>query len=136
MDCPECGAPLVTYRLGDREAPVCERCGHVGIEAEHRAARERVESWSDALRRFYGTEAADGDLTVPVRAGGGDDPAPRRRVETWTEALERFYGRRSGTEANGARGTESDEKRETPTPVAFDGTPAVRRAESKSGEDE
>jgi uncharacterized Zn finger protein (UPF0148 family) len=134
MDCPECGAPLVTYRLGDREAPVCERCGHVGIEAEHRAARARVESWTEALRRFYGTEAADGDLTVPVRAADWDDPTPRRRVETWTEALERFYGGGGRTEPTDDGETESDAEQETPTPVTFDGTPAVRRADSGESE--
>ncbi|AUV83356.1 hypothetical protein C2R22_18315 [Salinigranum rubrum] len=135
MDCPECGAPLATYRLGDREAPVCERCGHVGIEAEHRGARARVESWSEALRRFYGTETTDEDLTVPVRAADWGDSTPRRRVETWTEALERFYGGGDGAEANGGTG-ETDAEREAPTPVTFDGTPAVRRAESGSGASE
>jgi hypothetical protein len=131
MDCPECGTPLVTYRLGEREAPVCERCGHVGIEAEHRPARARVESWSDALRRFYGTETTDEDLTVPVRTGGRD--SARRRAETWTEALERFYGGETPTDGDGTvgRGDPSDEEREMPTTVSFDGTPAVRRVEDE-----
>lgn len=92
MDCPECGSTLVTYRLADREAPVCEQCGHVGIEAEHRRARVRVESWSDALRRFYGTTDADAELTVPIRSGDRREESERARVETWAEALRRFYG--------------------------------------------
>jgi DNA-directed RNA polymerase subunit M/transcription elongation factor TFIIS len=94
MDCPECGSTLVTYRLADREAPVCEQCGHVGIEAEHRGARVRVESWSDALRRFYGTTDADADdeSTVPIRSGDRREGSERARVETWAEALRRFYG--------------------------------------------
>jgi hypothetical protein len=160
MDCPECGTPLVTYRLADREAPVCEACGHVGIEAEHHPARARVESWADALGRFYGSDAADSDLTVPVRAADWENPSPRTRAETWTEALERFYG----GETNGASGTEGasgeeatvvdseaeegdgpnepngpseanasteTDARETPTAVSFEGTPAVRRTESE-----
>jgi uncharacterized Zn finger protein (UPF0148 family) len=131
MDCPECGTPLVTYRLGEREAPVCEQCGHVGIEAEHRAARARVESWSDALRRFYGTETTDEDLTVPVRAGDRD--SARRRAETWTEALERFYGGETATDGDDSI-EESDPSgggRQAPTSVSFDGTPAVRRVEDE-----
>lgn len=136
MDCPECGTPLVTYRLADREAPVCERCGHVGIEAEHRAARARVESWSDALERFYGAADADEDPTVPVHAADWDDPSPRQRVETWTEALERFYGGerdageslRNGTaEPHEPADTPRDGARGEPAPVGFEGTPAVRR---------
>jgi uncharacterized Zn finger protein (UPF0148 family) len=92
MDCPECGSPLATYRLGGREAPVCEQCGHVGIEAEHRGTRARVESWSDALRRFYGSAANDdASLTVPVRSTDRDEEPARVRAETWSEALRRFY---------------------------------------------
>jgi uncharacterized Zn finger protein (UPF0148 family) len=91
MDCPECGSPLVTYRLGDREAPVCEECGHVGIEAEHRGKRERVESWSDALRRFYGTTDGDEAPTIPVYSGERADRSSRMRAESWADALRRFY---------------------------------------------
>ena len=95
MDCPECGTPLTTYRLADREASVCEQCGHVGIEAEHRAARARMETWTEALERFYG------DATPTAATGTGDDRADPS-----------------------AHGT-------TPTVVAFDGTPVVRRTESE-----
>jgi hypothetical protein len=85
MDCPECGAPLVTYRLAGREAPVCEQCGHVGIDAEHRGEGGDVESWSDALRRFYGSSD---DPTVPVRV---DEPSEDLTPpETWDDALRRF----------------------------------------------
>jgi hypothetical protein len=87
MDCPECGAPLVTYRLAGREAPVCEQCGHVGIDAEHRGEGGDVESWSEALRRFYGSADAD-DPTVPVRVDApNEDLTP---PETWDDALRRF----------------------------------------------
>lgn len=88
MDCPDCGTALVTYRFADREASVCERCGHVGIDAEHRPARLRVESWGAALRRFYGSDDDEG--TVPVR-GPEWESSKQARVETWTTALERFY---------------------------------------------
>lgn len=98
MDCPECGSPLVTYRLEGREAPTCEQCGYVGIEAEHRGGRERVESWSDALRRFYGTADGedDGEVTVPIRSTEHGRKSRQARAETWAEALRRFYDSPSG----------------------------------------
>ena len=101
MNCPECGAALVTYRLDDREAPVCEQCGHVGIDAEHRSARLRVESWGEALRRFYGSD--DEEMTVPIR-GPEWEPSKGSRVETWTTALERFY------QSDGAEPTDGEEE--------------------------
>ncbi|WP_136589702.1 TFIIB-type zinc ribbon-containing protein [Salinigranum halophilum] len=132
MDCPECGTPLTTYRLADREASVCEQCGHVGIEAEHRAARARMETWTEALERFYGQGYAGGS-TSPVRAADWDDPSPRQRAETWTEALERFYGDATPTAATGTGDDRADPSAHgtTPTVVAFDGTPVVRRTESE-----
>ena len=91
MDCPECGSPLVTFRLAEREAPVCDQCGYVGIEAEHRGGRGRVETWSDALRRFYGSTEADADdFTVPIRPTDREG-SRRARAETWADALRRFY---------------------------------------------
>jgi DNA-directed RNA polymerase subunit M/transcription elongation factor TFIIS len=93
MDCPECGSPLVTYRLEGREAPTCEQCGYVGIEAEHRGARARAESWSDALRRFYGTadDEDDDGVTVPIRSAERGRESRQARAETWAEAFRRFY---------------------------------------------
>lgn len=53
MDCPECGGPLTDYVLGGREASACERCGWVGIEADHSGTAWIEESWNEALGRFY-----------------------------------------------------------------------------------
>lgn len=53
MDCPECGGPVDDYVLRGREAPVCGRCGWVGIEADHRGTGLTDESWDEALGRFY-----------------------------------------------------------------------------------
>lgn len=128
MDCPACGTPLVTYRLADREAPVCEQCGHVGIEAEHRPKRDRIESWSEALGRFYGSADAGNASAVPVRAADWNDPSPRQRVETWTEALERFYGT-PGAETPDGRETDGETTEPTPAAVAFDGPSAVRQSD-------
>ncbi|MFB6136290.1 MAG: hypothetical protein ABEJ04_05985 [Halobacteriaceae archaeon] len=53
MNCPQCDGTLSTYTFDEREAFVCERCGYVGIEADHHGDPVEVESWTDALRRFY-----------------------------------------------------------------------------------
>jgi DNA-directed RNA polymerase subunit M/transcription elongation factor TFIIS len=111
MDCPECGSPLATYRLDGREAPACEQCGYVGIDAEHRGARTRVESWSDALRRFYGT--ADGDaedeVTVPIRSVERGRESRQARAETWADALRRFYETPTGDDDH-ERGEPTDSR--------------------------
>lgn len=75
MECPECGGPLDAYVLDGREASICERCGWVGIEADHRGEGVTPESWDDALARFYerhvATERRRSDLP-PVAAADGE----------------------------------------------------------------
>ncbi|MFB6123908.1 MAG: hypothetical protein ABEJ78_10680 [Haloferacaceae archaeon] len=89
MACPQCGGALLTYALGGREASVCEDCGYVGIDADHGGEPVEVESWDDALRRFYAEHGEDADPRVEVAR---DDVAERRRDgESWDDALERFY---------------------------------------------
>ncbi|MGM0591678.1 MAG: hypothetical protein ACQETI_08660 [Halobacteriota archaeon] len=61
MDCPACETTLTTYVYRGREASVCERCGYVGIETEHGGTPVRVESWSEALRRFYERQSGTRD---------------------------------------------------------------------------
>lgn len=126
MDCPQCGGTLATYALSGREASVCEDCGYVGIAAEHRGEPHRIESWNDALRRFYDTdEDPSVELRPPLSRPSADGPAE----ESWDDALRRFYDRRTGgsdesaadrteaeresvaTEANGADDTETDAER-------------------------
>jgi DNA-directed RNA polymerase subunit M/transcription elongation factor TFIIS len=75
MDCPQCGGTLATYALSGREASVCENCGYVGIDAEHRGTPRRIESWNDALRRFYnrrtdGTDGTDDTDDTDAPTGG------------------------------------------------------------------
>lgn len=53
MNCPQCDGTLSTYTFDEREAFVCERCGYVGIEADHHGEPVEAETWTDALRRFY-----------------------------------------------------------------------------------
>jgi len=94
MDCPQCGGTLATYALGGREASVCEDCGYVGIAAEHRGAPRSVESWDDALRRFYRAHGSDGapsvDLNPPLSRPSDSS------TESWDDALRRFYARQTG----------------------------------------
>ena len=54
MDCLRCDGPVAAYSIGDRRAPVCERCGWVGIEASLTGAGEDgpPESWDDAIGRM------------------------------------------------------------------------------------
>jgi hypothetical protein len=92
MDCPQCGGTLATYALSGQEASVCEDCGYVGIAAEHRGDPRRVESWDDALRRFYGDDADPSvELRPPLSRPSSDGPAD----ESWDDALRRFYERRT-----------------------------------------
>jgi hypothetical protein len=102
MDCPQCGGTLDTYALDGQEASVCEDCGYVGIAAEHRGEARRIESWDDALRRFYrarGTDAEPGVEVRPPLSRPGDDSTD----ESWDDALRRFHARRTGrtTDAEG-----------------------------------
>jgi hypothetical protein len=52
MDCPRCGETLTEYAFEGREAYGCEACGWLGVDVEHGAEPEKVESWAAALRRF------------------------------------------------------------------------------------
>jgi len=91
MDCPQCDGTLATYALGGREASVCEDCGYVGIAAEHRGDPRSVESWDDALRRFYRAHGSDGAPSVELKPPLSR-PA-RSPSESWDDALRRFYAR-------------------------------------------
>jgi DNA-directed RNA polymerase subunit M/transcription elongation factor TFIIS len=92
MDCPQCGGSLATYALSDREASVCEDCGYVGIAAEHRGESRTVESWDDALRRFYHAHDTDAEPGVELRPPLSR-PSTGSSDESWDDALRRFYAR-------------------------------------------
>jgi len=101
MDCPQCGGSLATYALRGREASVCEDCGYVGIAAEHRGDPRSVESWDDALRRFYRAHGSDGAPSVELKPPLSR-PSSGPTGESWDDALRRFYARRGGgTSADG-----------------------------------
>lgn len=89
MDCPECDGSLTTYVYRDREASVCERCGYVGIVADHEGEPVEVESWDEALRRFRrgeGTDDDDRDTPPTV------DPAVERAASELVAELEAEEG--------------------------------------------
>jgi hypothetical protein len=52
MDCPRCGDALTEYAFEGHEAYGCEACGWLGVDVEHSAEPEEVESWAEALQRF------------------------------------------------------------------------------------
>lgn len=58
MACPRCGGTLESYTLSGRRAESCEQCGYVGVSVEHESEPEEVESWNDALERFYEKHSA------------------------------------------------------------------------------
>lgn len=70
MDCPQCGGRLATYALGGDEAVICEDCGYVGIEADHHGTPVEIESWTDALRRFYDQHATPDEIPHADRSSG------------------------------------------------------------------
>jgi len=117
MDCPQCEGTLATYALGGREASVCEDCGYVGIAAEHRGDPRSVESWDDALRRFYRAHGGDGAPSVELEPPLSR-PA-RSANESWDDALRRFYARQGAAADDD---TESSEKVTGNDPDSGDGT--------------
>ncbi|MFC6976107.1 zf-TFIIB domain-containing protein [Halomicroarcula sp. GCM10025709] len=101
MDCPRCGDPLESYRLGDSETAACGSCAYLGVPVDHKSEDRKRESWDDALDRFNGqqqtvkrvTEITDTDVFSTVtddesesgpdteadeRADSDDDPSPER----------------------------------------------------------
>ncbi|CCQ37474.1 small CPxCG-related zinc finger protein [Natronomonas moolapensis 8.8.11] len=53
MECPRCGGPLSRYQLGEKVSYACDECVYVGVEVNHRATPRPLESWEEALSRFY-----------------------------------------------------------------------------------
>lgn len=124
MDCPECGGSLAAYALRGREAAVCERCGWVGIEADHRGEAASAESWDDALHRFYDrhveTERRRADLPSVAASA---DPGP----EATTVDGEGAESTRDGTEGGDGGSTRraatdgtADDEGSAPTEVDED----------------
>ncbi|WP_255170786.1 zf-TFIIB domain-containing protein [Natrononativus amylolyticus] len=52
-DCPRCGSALERLELGEVETIACGRCGFADVPVDHESDRPRLESWRDALERFY-----------------------------------------------------------------------------------
>lgn len=73
MGCIECGGSVDVYRLAERTATVCERCGRVGIDADHRGSAEKKESWDVALRRFYQLQSQSSAEAASASSGSDDD---------------------------------------------------------------
>jgi len=128
MDCPQCGGTLATYALSGREASVCEDCGYVGIAAEHRGEARRVESWDDALRRFYRAHDSDADPSVGVRPPLSR-PSAGADAESWEDALRRFHARRASEVDAAASEAEREDEVEAET-TDSESKPGVESDES------
>ena len=50
--CPRCGTSLTTLTLRGTTAVNCERCGFVGVNADHSGEPQTIESWDQAMNRF------------------------------------------------------------------------------------
>ena len=81
MDCPRCGATLTAYSFGDLEGVGCDRCGYVGVPADHGSDPVRRESWTDALARY-----ADGFDESTIRMRTVENESALDRVAVAAEA--------------------------------------------------
>jgi len=52
-ECPRCGGAIEELSLGEVSTVMCSRCGFADIPVEHQPTGEEIESWRDALNRFY-----------------------------------------------------------------------------------
>lgn len=123
MECPECAGSLAAYVLDGREASVCERCGWVGIETDHRGEGVPPESWDDALDRFYERHVTTERRSrlPPVAAASGRPRTPDDEGAS-AEAVD------------GADEGETVEAADGPDDPAADGTPAGDGAAGGSAE--
>ena len=76
MECPRCGGPLSRYQLGEKVSYACDECVYVGIEVSHRADPRPLESWDEALSRFYHRQT-----TEEPPSDNSDDDGPAERAE-------------------------------------------------------
>ena len=104
MDCPRCGGSVTVYRLSERESYVCGDCEYVGIDVEHGAEPEEMESWDEAMARFRtrfgdpedadGVDVGDADVEIDVNDGKTGD-------------ADGSNGGRQGVDSPGAGGTDA-----------------------------
>lgn len=52
-ECPRCRAPLERLSLADVETVACHECGYADVPVDHESEPEQIESWRDAINRFY-----------------------------------------------------------------------------------
>lgn len=59
-ECPRCSSPLERLSLADVTTVTCSQCGYADVPVEHEREFPEIESWRDALNRFYdAVETAD-----------------------------------------------------------------------------
>ena len=52
-ECPRCGSSLERLSLGEVTTVSCSRCGFANVPVDHESHGDELESWRDALERFY-----------------------------------------------------------------------------------
>ena len=120
---------MTVYRLGEQESYVCGGCEYVGINVEHGAEPEEVESWDEAMARFRtrfgdpedadGVDVGDADVEI-----GADDGA--------TGDASGSNGGRQDVDSLGAGGTDAENAGADGTGV--DGT-GVNEADDADADD-
>lgn len=116
MNCPRCGGSVTVYRLGEQESYVCGDCEYVGIDVEHGAEPEEMESWDEAMARFRtrfgdpedadGVDVGDADVEIGADDGEAGDASGSSGGRQDVDSL-----RMSSTDAEdaGADGTGANE---------------------------
>jgi hypothetical protein len=52
-ECPRCQGLLQELSLGEVSTITCSQCRYADVPVEHERIGQNVESWRDALERFY-----------------------------------------------------------------------------------
>jgi hypothetical protein len=52
-ECPRCQSQLERLSLDDVTTLACKRCGFANVPVDHESERDDLESWREALDRFY-----------------------------------------------------------------------------------
>lgn len=116
---------MTVYRLGEQESYVCGDCEYVGIDVEHGAEPEEMESWDEAMARFRtrfgdpedadGVDVGDAEVEIDVDDGETGDADGSNGGRQDVDSL-RMGGTDAedagadGTGANGADDTDADDR--------------------------
>jgi hypothetical protein len=114
-ECPRCGSGLSHYSLSDVEAYGCDSCGWVGVMVEHKSKPVELESWNDAISRFYTKFSEEGHLEAAEKLAqvNAEHRSADSDDETDTEEVEASEGDEAVDTDNSDEATDNDETVET-----------------------